>query len=206
MSTDSGDRAALGGHIERSKALIDAERDSGDAQEELFESFTPREMVEAREALGEGASGLNVLREAHKRRRGRPPNARNRRTDDFAKYLLSHGRDPALVLIEIASSQPEVLMEASKRKRQQPYHDKDGNPVTYTETMSYADAQGLRIRAADILMPYIHGKKPLAIDVSFAGVSDLFIEGVTHSREEIENIVDAEFMAIDDQAGDGGDQ
>ena len=201
MSTDSGDKAAMAGPLAESKALIEAAAANADYQEDLFATVTPEEMVEARQALkakGEDApSGMDVLREARVRRRGRPRHARNRRTDDFARYILSHGRDPALILIEIASTQPEVLMEASRRKRQQPYNDKEGNPVEYTESMSYQDAQALRIRCSDILMPYLHGKKPLQVDMTFTGLSDLIIAGQTHSDDEVESIIDADFTSVD---------
>jgi hypothetical protein len=32
------------------------------------------------------------------------------------------------------------------------------------------------------------------------------IEGVTHSREEVEDIVDADFIAIEDMRDDGGEE
>ena len=36
--------------------------------------------------------------------------------------------------------------------------------------MSYADAQALRIRCAEALMPFIHSKKPVAVDATIRGV------------------------------------
>jgi hypothetical protein len=210
VSTESGDRAALGGEIEQSKALIEAGREAAEHQEELFGTFSAEDMVLARAELekglpeGEHVSRFDVLQEARRRRRGRPPGARNRKTDDFAKYILSFGQDPAITLIQIASQQPEMLIEASKQQKVHSF-TASGRANVVIERMTYEQAQALRARCADILMPYIHGKKPLAIDVSFAGVSDLFIEGVTHSREEIENIVDAEFMPVDEHLQGDGD-
>ncbi|MFZ5704925.1 MAG: hypothetical protein ACOY5R_06620 [Pseudomonadota bacterium] len=204
MSTDSGDKAAMAGPIAQSKALIDAGREAVAVQDELFDTISAEDMVEAREALearGVPFSRREQVLEARQRRRGRPKNARNKRTEDFARYILSHGQDPAVTLIEIASTQPELLIEASAQPRVHSFRA-DGTANVVTERMTYEQAQALRARCADILMPYIHGKKPIAIDMNFAGVADLIIEGVTHTREEIANIVDADFMPVDDDDQD----
>lgn len=57
-----------------------------------------------------------------------------------------------------------------------------------------------------MIAPYIHGKKPVAVVHDFSGLKDLVIEGVTHSREEVEDIVDADFLAIEDQRADDTDR
>jgi hypothetical protein len=44
-----------------------------------------------------------VLRHARERRRGRPKGAKNKRTDDLAKYLLQFGEDPLVGAIRLAS-------------------------------------------------------------------------------------------------------
>ena len=199
MSTDSGDKAALAGPIGQSKALVEAGREALAVQDELFDTVSAEDMVEAREALearGEPFTRRQQVQEARKRRRGRPKNARNKRTEDFARYVLSHGQDPAITLIQIASTQPEMLIEASAQPKVHSFRA-DGTANVVTERMTYEQAQALRARCADILMPYIHGKKPIAIDMNFTGIADLIIEGVTHSREEIDNIVDADFMPVD---------
>jgi hypothetical protein len=59
-------------------------------------------MVEAREALGPDAGHMSVLREARVRR-GRPLGAKNKRSDDLAKYLLQFGEDPMVGAIRLAS-------------------------------------------------------------------------------------------------------
>lgn len=165
------------------KALLD-QAASEQAQLELLEPLTPLEMAEAQEALGENAGRLAVMREA-RRRRGRPKGVRNKRTDDFVKYASQFGVDPARVLMEIASTDPEVLVERSAAM----------DPVK--KRLAYGEAQSMRIRAAETLMPYFHGKKPLQVDMNFSGLSDLVIAGVTHSEAEVQSIIEADFTALE---------
>lgn len=198
MSTETGDKAAMAGPLGDSKALIEAGAAAVEEQEDLFATFSAEDMVEARDALGENATRLQVLQEARRRGAGRPRGARNKRTDDFARYILSFGQDPAITLMQIASTQPEMLIEASRQQKVHSFRA-DGSPNVVVERMTFEQAQSLRARCADILMPYIHGKKPIAVDFSFAGIADMFIEGVTHSREEMADVIDAEFVPINDQ-------
>src|SRR5688572_11825793 len=132
MSTaEPGGNGVARGMLGDSKALLEA----GAAAEEqlnLLEAPTPEEMAEAREALGDGASRLEVLREARQRSRGRPKGARNKRTDDFARYILGFGQDPAITLIQIASTPPEVLIQASEQEKVHSF-SKDGTARIVTE-------------------------------------------------------------------------
>lgn len=172
---------------------------AAETQLEMLEPVTAEEMLEAREDLGPEAGRLALVRHAReKRAAGRPPGARNKRTDDFARYLLQFGQDPALALMQIVNSQPELLIEASKQEKVHSF-SKLGEARLVIERMTFAEAQSLRIRCAEALMPYIHGKKPVSIEHSFAGIGDLVIEGVTHDREEVRDIVEAEFLQVEDQ-------
>jgi hypothetical protein len=180
-------------------------------QMDLLEPITPEEMVEAREELGAEAGRLTLLRHAREKRRGRPKGARNKRTDDLAKYLLQFGEDPLVGAMRLATTQPEVLIEASTREFTDVRTVGSGEhaKVVVTKydapTMSYPDAHALIMRARELVAPYIHGKKPVQLVHDFSGLKDLVIEGVTHSREEVEDIVEADFIAIEDQRGDGGE-
>lgn len=177
---------------------------AAEAQMSLLEPVTAEEMVEAREELGANAGTLSLLRHARERRKGRPPGARNKRTDDFAKYLLGFGPDPMIGAMKLANTQPEVLIEASKQEKVHSF-DKHNVPRVVIERMTYAEAQALIMRARELVAPYLHGKKPVAIVHDFSGLKDLVIEGVTHSREEVADIVEADFVAIEDQS-DGEDE
>ncbi len=171
---------------------------AAEEQMSLLDPVSPEEMVEAREELGPDAGHMSVLRHARERRRGRPKGARNKRTDDLAKYLLQFGEDPLVGAIRLASTPPEVLIEASKQEKVHSFR-KDGTANLVIERMTYAEANAMIMRARELVAPYIHGKKPVAIVHDFSGLKDLVIEGVTHSREEVQDIVEADFIAIEDQ-------
>jgi hypothetical protein len=172
---------------------------AAEQQMSMLDPVSPEEMVEAREELGPDAGHMSVLRLARERRRGRPKGAKNRRSDDLAKYLLQFGEDPLVGAVRLASTPPEVLIEASKQEKVHSF-SKGGAPRIVIERMTYAEANALIMRARELVAPYIHGKKPVAIVHDFSGLKDLVIEGVTHSREEVEDIVQADFIAIEDQS------
>ncbi|MEV4934409.1 hypothetical protein [Sphingobium sp. LSP13-1-1.1] len=183
--------------MDQAKALVEAAAAHEAEQEDLFGPVTPEEMVEAREALGEAAGHMAVLREARERKRGRPKGARNRRTDDFEKYILQFGQHPAITLMQIQSTPPEVLIEASKQPKVHSFR-KNGKPNIVVERLSYQEAEAMRMRAAEALMPYLQGKKPIAVDLNFSGVSDLVIAGVTHTASEVQSIIEADFAPVPD--------
>ena len=146
--------------IDQAKALVEKAAAHEAEQEDLFGPVTPEEMVEAREALGKAAGHMAVLREARERRRGRPKGARNRRSDDFEKYILQFGQHPAITLMQIQSTPPEVLIEASMQPKVHSFR-KNGKPNIVVERLSYQEAEAMRMRAAEALMPYLQGKKPI---------------------------------------------
>lgn len=164
------------------------------AQLDLLAPIDPEELAEAREALGPNAGGLSVLRKARENRRGRPVGSRNRRSDDFAKWIGGFGQDPAITLMQIQSTPEEVLIERSRRTIIK-VTDK-GRKVEVETAMTWEAAQAARIRCAEALMPYVHSKRPVAVDMTFTGVADLIIEGVTHSSEELADIIEAEFTSL----------
>lgn len=172
---------------------------AAEQQLSLLDPVSPEEMVEAREELGPDAGHMSVLRLARERRRGRPKGAKNKRTDDLAKYLLQFGEDPLVGAIRLASTPPEVLIEASKQEKVHSF-SKAGDPRLVIERMTYAEANALIMRARELIAPYIHGKKPVQLVHDFSGLKDLVIEGVTHSREEVQDIVEADFVAIEDHS------
>lgn len=201
MSTDLTGDAAIGRAVmDSARAELEAMRPE-EEQLDLLEPITPEDIWDAREALGDDASHQQVTQAARAKRRGRPAGSRNKHSTDFERWLLSHGQHPAVTLMQIQSTAPEVLMEASKRPKVHSFQ-KDGKPNIVVEHMSYEQAQSLRARCADMLLPYLVGKKPITIDHSFSGVADLIIQDVTHSAAEIEDIIDAEFLPV----LDGGDR
>jgi hypothetical protein len=122
------------------------------------EPLSADEIEDARASLGAGAGLVTVLREARKARTGRPLGVRNKRTEDFAKYIAQFGRDPAITMMEIQSTSTEELVARSRLVD------------TPKRQMSYADAASLRIRCAEALLPYIHSKRPIAVDTTIRGI------------------------------------
>ena len=49
------------------------------------------------------------------------------------------------------------------------------------------------------------GKKPVQVDMTFSGISDLVIEGLTHTTNEVRDIVDADFLPVDPEQDDDGE-
>jgi hypothetical protein len=211
----AGGAGVSGGDLQQSLdgvAKAHAADVAAEDQLSLLDPVSAEEMVQAREELGSEAGTMTLLRHAREKRRGRPLGAKNKRTDDLAKYLLQFGEDPLVGAMRLATTSPEVLIEASRREfiklvtlgkgdnRRTEKH------VWLAPTMTYGDAQALIMRARELIAPYIHGKKPVAIVHDFSGLKDLVIEGVTHNREEVKDIVDADFIAIEDMRDDGGEE
>lgn len=160
MSSDQPGGVELAADLlAQSKELIEA-AEAEEAQLSLLDPVGPEDMIAARDLLGPKAGTLAVLHQARETRAkgGRKPGSRNKRTDDFARYILSFGQDPAITLMQIQNTQPEVLMEQSKVI----------DPLK--RRMSLLDAQSLRVRCAEALMPFVHSKKPIAIDGTIRGV------------------------------------
>ncbi len=174
MSTaDSGDEKLVAEFVADAKALV--AQGAADAEQlDLLDPVTPEEMLEARAACGPSAGTMTVLNSARANRRGRPAGSRNKRTDDFAKYILSQGQHPAITMMQIQATPPEVLVENTRRtvtKLKKGGKDRADELVTFDEvTLTYEAAQSLRIRCAEGLLPYLESKKPVAIDATIRGV------------------------------------
>lgn len=191
MSTKAGGKVLADDVLREAKDLVGQARAHEAEQLDLLGVPDPEDIVMAREALGRQAGPVAVLQEA--RRRGRPKGVRNRRTDDFRKYILGFGQHPAITLMQIQNTPSEVLVERSAAM----------DPPK--RRMTIGDAEQLRVRCAESLLPYIEGKQPVRVDMSFSGVADLIIEGVTHTAEEMADIMDAEFAPVDGDFDDGED-
>lgn len=184
MSTpETGDAAVAKAAVDQSRELLEQAAE----QERQLELLSPEELAEARAELGPNAGGLSVVRHAREQRRGRPAGARNRRTDDFARYILGFGQDPAITLMQIQSTPTEVLMERSARQVTRVVGKGDSAKlVHFEETMSYQEAESLRIRCAEALMPFVHSKKPVAIDATIRGVRVVEEIGGSEPRDPID--------------------
>jgi ribosomal protein L19E len=167
MSTDSGDRKLVDDIMADARSMVDTARAEA-RQMDLLDPVSAEDIVEAKEDIGASAGRMALVRHAREKKRGRPPGAQNKRTDDFARYLSQFGQHPGITMMQIQSTPPEILMEASRRIVRK--MDKEKKIHEFVETMSYAEAQSMRLRAAEGLMPYFESKKPIAIDAQIRGV------------------------------------
>ncbi len=193
MSSDinaGGGKGAAQQLVDDAKALVEAAA-AEERQLDLLDPITPEEMVEAQEALGPNAGALAVLRHARETRRGRPLGSKNRRTDDFERYISQFGSDPAIALTRIHSSTPEMLVERSRQL----------DPPK--RRLSYGDAQSMIIRAAEAMMPFRHSKKPVAVDHTVRGV--VVQEQIGDIRRVGGQTIDGEVIGVA-SVTDGGDR
>lgn len=169
--------------LAEAKALVDAAAaDEAEQLDLLAEPISAEEMAEAHERLGPKAGPLTVLREAREeRKRGRTPGSRNRRTDDFVRYASQFGSDPAVVLMQIASTPEEVAVERSAAM----------DPVK--RRLSWGDARAMRVRAAEALLPYFHGKQPVRVDATIRGV---IVQEIIGGHEQRGVTIDAEPLGV----------
>lgn len=195
MSTAPNGKAVIEGLVDETKALVEAAT-ARERQLELIDPVSPEEMSEAQEQLGFGAKRLAVLHQARENRRGRKPGSRNRRTQEFVDYLRTFGPDPAVTLMQIQGTPAEILAERSAAM------DPD------KRRLSYGDAQALRVRCAETLMPYFHGKQPVKVEVGIDGDFNLLIPGVNIGAADAASaaagtfLLDADYLEAREDGGD----
>lgn len=191
MSTASGDRAIMDEAMRDAMALVTAAA-AEEEQLDMLDPLSSEELVEAQEALGPCAGRLAVVRQARAARRGRPKGARNKRTDDLVAYLSQFGPDPLVAAMRIIAEEEEMMVQRSR-------DNGDGK-----RTMTFGEARATRMRMIELAARYWHSPKPVAVDHSFSGVGDMYIDGVNHVTMSAENIADAEFLPVDDAGAEGG--
>ncbi|QJQ31814.1 hypothetical protein GV829_04595 [Sphingomonas lacunae] len=98
-----------------------------------------------------------AVREHRRRGRGgRPKGAKNRRTEEFSRYILQFGPHPGVTLARIQGRPTEVLAKELG--------------------CSMEAAMGMQIRAAAELLPYVEGKKPVEVNMHHGGHMSLVLE------------------------------
>lgn len=159
----------------------------------LLGTPSPEEMHAARERLGPKAGTLSVVNEA---RRGRKPGSRNKRTAEFRDFLLRFGQHPGITMMQIQNTPPEVLVEQSKAV----------DPPK--RRLSYGDAQQLRLRAAEGLLPFMESKMPVKVDVGVDGDFNLIIPGLNVSQEDADAaaagtfVLEADYDEVEEDEGE----
>lgn len=141
------------------RLVAEAAAEESEAEQlDMLNPVTAEEAAAAYEDLGPNAKPLSVLSHAREKRKGRKPGARNKRTDDTVAYLSQFGPDPAVAMMKILAEDELAMVQLSRQI----------DPTK--KQMSTAEARAMRIRCAETLMPYFHGKKPVEVDATIRGV------------------------------------
>lgn len=115
-------------------------------------------------------------RESNPKGVGRPKGARNKRTQEWADFILGRYRSPLIVMAEIYSRPVEELAHETGLKR--------------------SEAIALQLRAAEALAPYVHQKLPTAIDLDAKGIVELNIGVDTQLVQMIERAQEEQNIII----------
>lgn len=154
----------------RAGALKSAMQDeAGDAGAEGFGFMPdPQQLDLLRDRNGKlPADALRRVRV--ERGRGRPPGARNKRTEAVARWFIGKYGDPLSALGEIINTPTDVLYEQMVLAQ---------GGEAKGKRVSGRDAMELRLSAIKEALPYIHGKQPIAVDVTGKADAVLFIPGL----------------------------
>ena len=176
--------------ITADKAALDTAPANAPVQTDFLDTPDPEAMLAARAELPQGASTLEVLTEARRKKSfgGRKPGSKNRAGLDFKRWLLSFGyAHPSVVLARIASTAPEVLMENSR---------KAGDDTK--RAMTYYEASSLIARCASELLPYLEGKQA-SVDHQGETVAPLIFVGRSEADARMLDIVNAPFVEVEDE-------
>lgn len=118
------------------------------------------EVVAIQMELGGTATVAQAVAEYRRRAGagGRKKGSKNRRTDDFSRWLLAHGPHPGLFMMRILG-RPVDMLAAELR-------------------CDPKEAVDRQIRCAAELLPYFEGKKPVEVNVNGKGGMALYIGGM----------------------------
>lgn len=135
------------------------------------------EVLAIQAELGEGATIAMAVSEYRRRAGagGRKRGSKNKRTDDFSRWLLAHGPHPGLFMMRILA-RPVDMLAAELR-------------------CDPKEAVDRQIRCAAELLPYMEGKKPVEVNVSGKGGMVLVLPGMLPSTVD-GGMLEAETLPI----------
>lgn len=143
---------------------------------------------------------------------GRPAGSRNRRTEEWVRYLLGRHGSPLEKLLELAQMRPADLARELGL-----YAYSDGKPVldaAGNHVLATGEAFRAQIQALTAALPYVHQKLPQSIevkpraagvlvigDIGASGESDLAL--AIAEAEENQGLIDVTPLQSDDDQSDG---
>ena len=197
MSGTGGVEKFSGDAMRDLRGAMDAERAASDGDQvalpiDLTDSDEHHALPDAGEIVAIqmelGCDVGEAVREHRLRGRGgRPKGAKNKRTDDFARYILQFGPHPGVTLARVQGRPTQVLAKELG--------------CTMLEAMQ------LQIRAASELLPFVEGKKPVDVNLNVGGHMSLTIEeGRSLDGGMIEGqAIEPMLSFADDDEGGGGE-
>jgi hypothetical protein len=147
---------------------------------DLFESDD--QAFEARARHDRGNPFADAAEAAEKRGRGRPPGALNVKTRDFERYYAAMGyRDPLKAMAEWLTADPVAL--------QAWFEEHEKAQVAVGKSIRTALPQLLDIikeqhACAVALAPYLHGKKPVQVEIIDERLPSLIIDLGTNQLDQ----------------------
>jgi hypothetical protein len=128
--------------------------------------------------------------------RGRPKGAKNRKSQQLAKYFIEKYGDPLDALGEIINTPIDLIYEQMVLAQGGEFKNK---------RVTGRDALEFRQRAIMDVMPYIHGKQPIAIDVNGKADAVIFIPGLNapdgFTKNQLQQAVEALGVGAIEQYG-----
>lgn len=163
----AGEAAAISGAL----AARDDEAANG--------ALLPLRDAEQLELLRDGRGRLDgIAAKAAPRGRGRPPGAKNKKTEAIGRYITEQFGDPLVALASIYARATDTIVAELGCK-----------PI---------EALAIQAKAAAEVAPYVHGKQPVAIDMTLKADMVLAIAGLTDTQEAVEELQAGEWVEVSD--------
>lgn len=120
---------------------------------------------------------------------GRPPGARNRSTEEWARYVLSRHRSPLTILAEIYSRPLAELVDELQQMADKHAVVKVGTDGCFTvqaARINPLDVLKLQRDAAAGLAPYLHKQQPKALEIE-SRPAGLMILGDIEAADQVDD-------------------
>lgn len=123
---------------------------------------------------------------------GRPKGARNRKTEAFEAWYFARFKDPAVFLGELVTMDARALQQLAIEDRYS-ILEREGKVA---EVPGLLEIIKLQMAAAGELMPYLHGKKPIDVNVSAELLPTLIIAAGLNQVDQARLLAEAKAMSV----------
>lgn len=155
------------------------------------------DLAEAETGALDAPSPLSAAIQPKRKGPGRPPGARNKRTEAVAAWLLSQHRHPVAVMLEAASMRTDDFLTAAGFSRD----DKDALGGPAFSNPLRMEALKLQYRLAEAAAPYVAQKLPQAVQLNADAGLTVKFEGVSFPARgvgpgEPAAVIEGEIMGV----------